>query len=190
MKKQIILASASPSRLELLKQIGIIPDRVMPADIDETEKRNERPDHLAKRLSYEKANEIATQIDSGIIIAADTVPCAGRIIFRKARDEEDIKKMISLLENRRHQVYTGVTVIDKSPDQTTVKTRLVKTILNFRAISDRELQYYASLKEGIGKAGGYTLNGYAQSFVSFISGSHSNVIGLPLCETVKILNLY
>lgn len=187
LKLPIILASASPARLELLKQIYITPDLVLPADIDETENRGELSDKLAQRLSFEKASKIASEVSSGIIIAADTVVVAGRKILPKAKNQDEVKFCISALSQRRHRVYTGLCIIKKNSDQTIIRQKIVQTIIKFRHIDALELDFYSRSNEGVDKAGGYTLSGYAQSFVSFISGSYSNVIGLPLLETVNAL---
>lgn len=183
----IILASQSPARLELLKQIGIVPAEILPADIDETEQKGEKPCRLAERLAREKAMAIAEQKKDAIIIAADTVPFVRGQIMRKARNGDDVRASLNLLKGRRHQIYTGVAVARASEGGIKIQTKCVKTVLKFRNISDKEIEHFASLDEGIGKAGGYTIGGYAESFVSYISGSFSNVIGLPLCETRAML---
>lgn len=187
MNLPIILASQSPARLELLAQIGIVPDQVLPADIDETEKKGERPCRLAERLAEEKALKIATKQTGAIIIAADTVPYARGKIMRKAANADDVRESLKLLKGRRHQIYTGVAVVRVDDNGIKTQTRCVKTILKFRDISPQEIEHFAALGEGVGKAGGYTIGGYAESFVSYISGSFSNVIGLPLCETRAML---
>ena len=183
----IILASASPNRLNLLKQIGIVPTKVIPADIDETEKPREKPVHLAGRLAVEKAKAIASIVDLGIIIAADTVPVVGGKIMRKASNEDEVRECLRLLSNKRHQVYTGVCVIRKAHNELKLAKKTVKSIVKFKNITPLEIEYYCQLGEGIGKAGGYTIGGYAESFVIFISGSFSNIIGLPLYETMNMV---
>ncbi len=187
MSIKVILASQSPARLLLLKQMGIVPDQVIVSDVDETEKKGEKPDQLALRLAQEKAMAIASGINEAIIIGADTVPvCKGKIL-RKAASADDIKASLEMLSNKRHRVYTGVCVIKKIEHDFIIRTSVAKTVIKFRHISKQEMEYYAHLEEGIGKAGGYTLHGYAESFVSYISGSFSNVIGLPLSQTQKLL---
>ena len=190
MNLPIILASESPARLNLLKQVGIEPDKVMPAHIDESELKREIPRFLALRLAEEKAQTVANQVDHGIIIAADTVPVCGRKVMRKASNSEDIKKSITMLSGRRHQIFTGVCIIRKDQHGEKLAKNFVKTIVKFKVINHKEIEYFANLGHGIGKAGGYCLDGYAGSFVSFISGSYSNVIGLPLCETMNMLNSF
>jgi septum formation protein len=187
MKLPIILASESPARLKLLAKIGITPDKVLPANINETELPGELPRKLADRLAFEKASSIAAIVDSGIIIGADTVPVAGRRIMRKARHADDIRTSLKLLSNRRHQIYTAVCVIKKTPDGTKISRNTVKSIIKFKKLTPPEIEFYCSLGEGIGKAGGYTVDGYAECFISFISGSFSNIIGLPLYETTNML---
>jgi septum formation protein len=187
MKLPIILASESPARLKLLAQIGITPDKVLPANIDETEHPRELPRMLADRLAFEKANSIANIIESGIIIGADTVPVVGRRIMRKAQNADDVRACLTLLSNRRHQVYTAVCVIKKTSDGIKVSRNTVKSIIKFKKLTPQEIEFYCNLGEGIGKAGGYTVAGYAECFISFISGSFSNIIGLPLYETSNML---
>lgn len=188
MDNNIILASASPARLALLAQINITPNQIVPADIDETELPGENPTKLAERLSIQKANEVAKNFDQAIIIGADTVPVARRKAMRKAQNQEDIRNSMEILSGRRHCVYTGVCIIKKHNGNFKQINRVVKSIVKFKRLSKQEIDYYCSIEEGIGKAGGYTLTGYAESFVSFLSGSFSNIIGLPLFETSNMLN--
>lgn len=187
MNLPIILASASPARLQLLGQIGITPDFVIPSDIDESERAGELPRQLAHRLSFEKAAFVAATIEQGIIIGADTIPLVGRRIMRKAVTSEDVRLSLKLLSQRRHSVYTGVCVIKKTSTETIKLIKVVKSIVKFKHLSDTEIEYFCSTNQGIGNAGGYTLTGYAESFVSYLSGSFSNIIGLPLCETINML---
>jgi len=188
MKLPLILASASPARLALLRQVGIEPDRVIAADIDETEYPGEIPRKMAERLSYGKAIAIANTIERGIVIGADTIPVVGRSIMRKASSAEDVRKSLQLLSQRRHQIYTGVCIIKKDGQEMRELRRVVKSIVKFKKLSREEIDYYCASGEGIGKAGGYTLTGYAESFVSFLSGSFSNIVGLPLFETMNMLH--
>jgi septum formation protein len=183
----LILASASPARLQLLKQIGIIPDRVISSDIDETELPKETPINMAERLAFEKAAAIASTLGEGIIIGADTVPVVGRSVMRKAASADDVRESLELLSNRRHRVYTGVCVIKKSDLEYKCIKRVVKSTLKFKKLSKVEIDYFCDLGEGVGKAGGYTVSGHAESYISFLSGSFSNIIGLPLFETMNML---
>ena len=187
MNLPLILASASPARLQLLHQIGIKPDFIIPSDIDESERAGELPRQLAHRLSFEKAAFVAATIEQGIIIGADTIPLVGRRIMRKAVTSEDVRLSLKLLSQRRHSVYTGVCVIKKTSTETIKLIKVVKSIVKFKHLSDTEIEYFCSTNQGIGNAGGYTLTGYAESFVSYLSGSFSNIIGLPLCETINML---
>jgi septum formation protein len=188
MKLPLILASASPARLQLLRQVGLDPDIVIASDIDETEHPGEKPSQMAQRLSYNKAMVIADQVEHGVIIGADTIPVVGRRIMRKAINANDVRESLQLLSRRRHQIYTGVCIIKKDGNEIRELHRVVKSIVKFKTLSKEEIDYYCASVEGIGKAGGYTLTGHAESFVSFLSGSFSNIIGLPLFETLNMLN--
>ena len=137
-------------------------------------------------MTIEKA--IANVIDKGIIIGADTVPTVGRSIMRKTVTVYDIRKSMELLSNRKHRIYTGVYIIKKDKAKYRTLNRVVKSILKFKKLSKTEIDYYRTLKEGIGNAGGYTVQGYAESYISFLSGSFSNIVGLPLFETMNMLN--
>lgn len=183
----IILASESPARLELLKSINIIPQKIIPAYLDESVKKNELPKQLAARLAFEKANKIVSVADDGIVIAADTLVNIGRSVLPKAISIDDIKDCLKLLSQRRHRVYSGVCIIKKWNNQMIIRQRLVKTIIKFKKLTNDEIEFYSTLDEGLNKAGGYSIRGFAQSFVSFITGSFSNVVGLPLFETVNML---
>lgn len=187
-RPQIILASQSPARLVLLKRIGIIPDQIIPAHLDEAAMKGETPKALALRLAVEKAAAIAKNFDDAVVIGSDTVPVVGRMIMRKASSDDDVREALAMLSGRRHQLYTGVSVIKKTAGVAHISKKVVKTIIKFKRITNEEIEYYVGTKEGIGNAGGYTLGGYAESFASYISGSFSNVIGLPLHETMNLLN--
>ena len=145
MNLPIILASASPARLQLLRQIGLIPDFVIPSDIDESERDGELPRQLAHRLSFEKAAFVAATIEQGIIIGADTIPLVGRRIMRKAVTSEDVRLSLKLLSQRRHSVYTGVCVIKKTSTETIKLIKVVKSIVKFKHLSDTEIEYFCSL---------------------------------------------
>lgn len=182
----IILASASPARLELLSRIGIHPI-VMPADIDETEYKRELPFDVASRLSKEKAEAIAPSIESGYIIAADSVAAVGRRIMPKAVTEEMVAACLRAFSGRRHNLYTGVHIIKKTAEKIESRHRVVQTVIKFKNLSADEIEFYVNSGEGLNKAGGYSIQGFAQSYVSFIGGSFSNIIGLPLYETRNML---
>lgn len=183
----IILASSSPSRLQLLKQVGIIPDQIIPAEIDETQKKRETPRKFAERLGIEKAQFIASSVNYGIIIGADTVAAVGRRIMHKAENNDDIRAYLNLMSNRRHNVYTGVCVIKKENGETRQLFKISKSIVKFKKLTNQEIEAFCLTGEGIGKAGGYDLSSYAESFVTYFSGSFSGIIGLPLCETMSML---
>lgn len=182
---RLILASASPRRLELLAQIGITPDDVRPADIDETPLARELPRLHAARLAIGKAREIAGSDNGGWILGADTVVGVGRRILPKAEDEATARRCLELLSGRAHRVFGGVAII--SPDGT-VNERLVVTRVKFKRLSEGEMKGYLDCGEWQGKAGGYAIQGRAAAFVAGINGSYSNVVGLPLYETATLLS--
>ena len=183
----IILASESPTRLELLKRIKIFPDQIYPANIDESELPKELPTDLASRLAFAKASFIASKVNNAIIIGADTVSVTGRTVLAKALTNDDVRACLQKLSGRRHRVYTGLCIIKKIDDHIHVSKKLVQTTVKFKILANKDIEFYCSLDEGLNKAGGYSIFGYAESFVSFLSGSYSNVMGLPLFETVNIL---
>jgi septum formation protein len=184
----IILASQSPNRLALLKRIKIFPDQILPADIDESEKKKELPGQLVTRLAHEKATKISDTFDEALIIAADTVVAIGRMILPKALTADEVRECLKALSHRRHRVYTGVCIIKKSDGQLYIRQKLVQTIVKFKKLTTKDIDFYSNLGEGLNKAGGYSILEIAESFVTFISGSYSNVVGLPLSETANMLN--
>jgi septum formation protein len=184
----IILASESPTRLELLKRIKILPDKICPANIDESELKGESPENLVTRLAFQKAIFIADKVDNSVIIAADTAAVAGRKILPKALSEGDVAFCLRKLSGRRHRVYTGLCIIKKLEGKLHISKKLARTIVKFKVLTPKDIEFYCRLGEGMNKAGGYSIAGYAESFVSFLSGSHSNIMGLPLLETANILN--
>jgi len=181
---QLILASASPRRLELLAQIGIVPDQVVPADIDETPKRDESPRRLALRLAEEKARAVAKSNGGAFVLAADTVVACGRRALGKAADTAEARKFLTLLSGRRHRVYGGMCLI--APDGTE-RSRVIETQVKFRTLGPDDLKRYLSHDEWQGKAGAYAIQGHGATFVKAISGSYSNVVGLSLCEVDGLL---
>jgi len=182
-RPHFILASASPRRLDLLKQIGIIPDEAIAADIDETPHKNELPAIYAQRVAEEKATFVAEKYPQAIILAADTVVACGRRILPKAEDEKAARKCLELLSGRRHRVYTAVCVIADGKKQ----NRLAQTHVRFNRIAEKEISHYIASGEWQGKAGGYAIQGLAEAFIPWIGGSYSNVVGLPLSETRAML---
>lgn len=181
----LVLASASPRRLELLARIGVVPDAVLPADIDETPLKAELPRKLAARLSAGKAQAAAALAPPGaLVLAADTVVGVGRRILGKPGDREEARRFLSLLSGRRHTVITGVVL--HRPDAKPL-ARLVETSLAFQRLTDQQVEAYLDSGEWQGKAGGYAIQGRAEMFCRFLSGSWSNVVGLPLFETAQML---
>ncbi len=179
-----ILASSSPRRLALLKDIGIVPDKVIAADIDETPKAKELPRLLAERLAFEKMQAASASEKGAFVLAADTVVGVGRRILPKAGQAEESAAFLRLLSGRRHHVYTGVAL--HTPEGKTFR-RLSDSTVIFRQLSKDEREAYAQTGEGIGKAGGYAIQGKAAAFIRFISGSYSGIVGLPLFEVAQML---
>ena len=188
---KLVLASGSPRRIELLQQAGIEPDRVLPADIDETPLRAEHPRSLAKRLSKEKAEKAALSLAAengaapGFVLAADTVVAVGRRILPKAETTDAASNCLQLLSGRSHRVYTGICLITPSGK---LRQRLVETRVRFKRLTRAEIANYLASGEWRGKAGGYAVQGLAGSFVVKLAGSYTNVVGLPLYETVALLS--
>lgn len=182
----LILASASPRRLELLKQINITPGAIIPADIDETPKKQELPRDLALRLAKEKAQLVASSAPSGsFILAADTVVACGRRILPKAETEQEARKCLSLLSGHRHHVYGGICILTP---QRKIITRLCDSIVKFKVLPPKTIENYIRSEEWRGKAGGYAIQGLAAGYISFLQGSYSNVVGLSLYDTMQILD--
>ncbi len=186
----LVLASGSPRRLELLNQAGIDPDQLLPADLDETPQRNEHPRSLAKRLSSEKAR-VAVRAVKGLdleapafVLAADTVVSVGRAVMPKADLADDAIANLRTLSGRTHRVYTGVCLI--APNGA-LRQRLVETRVRFKRLSREDIDSYMASQEWRGKAGGYAIQGRAGSFVVRLVGSYTNVVGLPLYETLALL---
>ncbi len=181
---RFILASASPRRKDLLAQIGVEIDQVTPADIDETPLKAESPRELALRLAEGKARAIADSFKGDIILAADTVVGLGHRNLPKAEDEKTARECLEMLSGRRHRVYGGVAIIDQDGK---IHSRVVQTIVGFKKLSIKELDAYIRSNEWDSKAGGYAVQGLAAAYIKFLSGSYSNVVGLPLFETSQIL---
>ena len=181
---RLVLASASPRRLDLLARIGVIPDAVIPGDIDESVPPGELPRQHALRLAREKAQAVGLNEPHALVLAADTVVAVGRRILPKVEDEATLRACMELLSGRRHRVLTGVALaIPGKP----MRQRLVETTIAMKRLSKDEIDYYASHGEWRGKAGGYALQGYGEVYVRHIAGSFSNVVGLPLAETRVLL---
>ena len=181
----LVLASASPRRLELLRQIGIAPDVVAPADVDERPGARERPADHARRLAEAKADQVARLHQGSFVLAADTVVAVGRRILSKPADEAAARRSLALLSGRRHRVLGAVVLV--APDGRRAR-RLVVTAVRFKRLEPREIEAYLESGEWRDKAGGYAIQGRAAAFVPAINGSYSNVVGLPLAETAALLS--
>jgi septum formation protein len=166
----------------LLQQIGIVPDQVVSPDIDETPARDELPRRYAVRMARAKAT--AVRSSEHLVLAADTVVAAGRRILPKADSAETVRACLGLLSGRRHRVMTAIVLT--GPDGRALE-RLVESVVAFNRLTAEQIERYVATREGVGKAGGYAINGHAASFIRFLSGSHSAVVGLPLFETAQLL---
>jgi septum formation protein len=178
----LVLASASPRRLDLLAQIGVTPSRVAPAHINETPRRGEEPRPYVQRMAREKAD--AVDGAGAFLLAADTVVAAGRRILPKAETQDQARACLTLLSGRRHRVLTAVVLV--APDGRRTE-RLSESVVTFCRLTPRDMDAYVASGEWEGKAGGYAIQGLGASFIRFLSGSHSNVVGLPLFETAQLL---
>ncbi len=178
----LVLASASPRRLALLAQIGIVPDRVIATNTDESALRDELPRQHVLRLARAKAAAVAAP--GYYVLAADTVVAVGRRILPKAETEAEARDCLTLLSGRRHRVMTATVL--RSPDGRCGE-RLVQSVVAFSRLSSRQIADYLAGDEWRGKAGGYAVQGRAAVFIRFLSGSYSNVVGLPLFETAQLL---
>lgn len=189
-RNKLILASGSPRRLQLLAQIGVEPDEIIPTDIDETPKKGEMPRNLAVRLARQKAEaakKIADKDDAlkdAHILAADTAVAVGRRVLPQAETLEEAEECLRLLSGKGHRVYTGVALIAPAGK---LRQRLVETRVRFKRLSDEDREFYVGSGEWRSKAGGYAIQGIAGSFVTRLIGSYSNVVGLPLAETTALL---
>jgi septum formation protein len=179
----LVLASTSPRRRELLARIGLVPTRIAAPEIDETPLKAELPRDYVARLAKGKALAVERAPDE-VVLAGDTTVAVGRRILEKPADEADLRRMLGLLSGRRHHVYSGICVVGTDGK---ARVRVVDTVVAFKALSAAEINRYVESGEGMGKAGGYAIQGRAETFVRFLSGSHSNVVGLPLFETRALL---
>ncbi len=180
---QLILASSSPRRRDLLNQIGVTPDRIASPDIDETPHKGEVARVYALRMAVEKAHAVSRSTGE-IVIAGDTTVAVGRRILPQAADAEMQRGFLKLLSGRRHHVFSAVCVIGADG---TARSRLSDSIVRFKRLSDAEMDAYIATGEGLGKAGGYAIQGRAEALIDWMAGSHSGVIGLPLYETRALL---
>jgi len=181
---RLVLASASPRRLDLLAQVGVIPDVVAASDIDETPQKSETPRRLAVRLARSKAEAVAAEHAKVYVLAADTVVAVGRRVLPKALDDAEVRACLGLLSGRSHRVLTAVAVV--APDGRCAE-RLVETRLVFKRLTPDEIAAYVDSREGLGKAGGYGVQGRAGGFVTDLQGSYPSVVGLPLYESLCLL---
>ena len=181
---RLVLASASPRRLDLLAQIGLTPDEVCAADIDEAPLKGETPRRCALRLAAGKAALVAQSRSEAYVLAADTIVAAGRRVLPKAESPEEVRACLSLLSGRSHRVYTAVVLLGPGGRQA---ERLVETRVTLKRLGEDELAAYLASGEGLGKAGGYGIQGRAGGFVLNLQGSYPAVVGLPLYETLCLL---
>jgi septum formation protein len=183
-RAMLILASASPRRLELLRQVGIAPDLIDPAHVDETPRPRELPQQLVTRLAEAKAKAVAVRHPGAWVLAADTVVACGRRILPKPETEASARACLALLSGRRHRVLGGFCVVTP---QSAVRTRRTVTVVSFKRLSRPELERYIASGEWRDKAGGYAIQGLAAAFVKSINGCYFNVVGLPLHDTLALL---
>lgn len=181
---RLILASASPRRLDLLAQIGVTPHAIDPAHIDETPHKGELPKDYALRMAAEKAAPVAVRHAGALILAGDTVVACGRRILPKAEDEATARQCLDLLSGRRHHVLSAITLIDADGK---ARHRISDSIVTFKRLHPQEIDAYLASGEWHGKAGGYAIQGRAAGLIRALSGSHSAVVGLPLYETRALL---
>jgi septum formation protein len=191
LKHKLILASGSPRRVELLVQAGIEPARLMPMDIDETPKKSEHPRSLARRLSAEKGEAAFAALKGDVawqgsyLLSADTVVSVGRRILPKAEFVEEASAALHLLSGRSHRVHTGVCLI--TPDRK-LRQKVIETKVRFKRLSSADIEAYLASGQWRGKAGSYAIQGLAGTFVQKLIGSYTNVVGLPLYETMLLLS--
>jgi septum formation protein len=183
-KNKLILASASPRRLDLLKQVHITPDKTIAAEIDETPLKGELPRDLAQRLAVAKAEAVRSKNEETFILAADTVVACGRRILPKAENEKDARECLKFLSGRRHHVYGGIAII--TPEGKLLQ-KISDTVVQFKTLQQREIDTYIAGGEWNGKAGGYAIQGEAAAFIKSVRGSYSNVVGLSLYDTIQLL---
>jgi septum formation protein len=189
-RPKLVLASGSPRRLSLLNQAGIEPDALQPVEIDEVPVKGELPRALANRLAKEKAQaalssvKIDEELRGSYILAADTVVAVGRRVLPKAEMLDEAAQCLRLLSGRNHRVYTGICVV--TPKEA-FRSRLIETRVRFKRLSTQDLEAYLASGEWRGKAGGYAIQGLAGTFVVKLVGSYTNVVGLPLYETMSLL---
>jgi len=180
---RLVLASTSPRRLDLLQRIGAEPARVAAPDVDEDARPGESPRAYVQRVAIDKAHAVERAADE-IVLAGDTTIAVGKRILAKPADEADLRRMLGLLSGRRHHCLSAVCLIGLDGK---ARTRLSDTIVTFKRLTDAEIDWYVASGEGMGKAGGYAIQGKAEAFVRALAGSHSGVVGLPVFETRALL---
>ena len=180
---RLVLASTSPRRRDLLTRIGAPPDRIVAPEVDEDPRPGESPRAYALRVAVDKAQAVPRGADE-IVLAGDTTIAVGRRILGKPEDEADLRRMLDLLSGRRHHCLSAVCMIDT---RGRLRTRLSDTVVAFKRLTAAEIDRYVASGEGMGKAGGYAIQGRAEAFVRYLSGSHSGVVGLPVFETRALL---
>lgn len=183
-KNKLILASSSPQRKKLLETIGITPDDIVPANINETPKKNEKPKDFALRMSREKALSVAKNNLNSFILSGDTIVAAGRRIIGKPSSKNEAEQILKLLSGRRHRVLSAFTLI--KPDCSEI-TKVIVSRVKFSRLSDKEINEYLDTNEWQGKAGGYAIQGRASAFVPWLSGSYTGVMGFPMNEIKNVL---
>lgn len=184
MKNKLILASASPRRVDLLAQIGIVADAVIPADIDETPLKGEHPKKLAQRLAIEKAKKIHASHPDSFVLGADTTVSCGQRLMDKPKDADDARRILNILSGRRHRVNGGICLITPSGK---VLSRLCETTVSVKRLTPKDIDAYIDGGDWEGKAGAYAIQGVASTFIRYISGSYSNIIGLSLYDVSQML---
>jgi len=180
----LVLASASPRRLDLIARLGVVPEAIDPADIDETERKGELPLPYVRRIAAAKAELVAARHPGRAVLGADTVVAAGRRLLHKTEDRDEARAFLRLLSGRRHRCHSAVTLIDATGK---ARHRVSTSTVAFKPLSAQEIESYLALGEWEGKAGAYAIQGYAESWVRLLSGSFSGVMGLPLYETRALL---
>lgn len=180
---RLVLASSSPRRRDLLARIGVVPDRIASPDIDETPRKGELARVYALRMAVEKAHAVRREADE-VVVAGDTTVAVGRRILPQAVNADMQRTFLELLSGRRHHVWSAVCVIDAAGR---ARSRISDSIVRFKRLSPDEIEAYVASGEGLGKAGGYAIQGRAEALIDWVAGSHSGVVGLPLYETRALL---
>lgn len=183
---RLILASASPRRLDLLKQIGYVPHITHPANVDETPLSKEKPKVYSQRIAYNKALTVSKVYPQDVVLAADTIVCVGTRILGKPVDNKQARKFLNLLSGRKHRVYTAIVLIHQGQ----VRKKTALTFVKFKRLNSEEIEFHTASNEWQDKSGGYMIQGLASAYIESINGSVSNVVGLPLYETNNALRSF